>query len=205
MSAMVLDTRQFDKALVQYAAASKKDFADISNKRVYDISLRSIKYVKNADKSSVRALQKEEKLLWWIAWRVYMPRGMKRKEAYQKAQTLIRRRGKAVGFLKGFFRKMSILIQPYVSDRFQAANRRGKGNFAGFTPYVKPATKLHPVADVGISYDYKKRSEKTAKQTERILLKALRGGIVDTAADMMKYVDRKMGRTARKYSAGGTI
>ena len=47
-SGMVIDMREFDKAMVQYAAASGKDFKDISNKSLFDVSLRSIKHMKKA-------------------------------------------------------------------------------------------------------------------------------------------------------------
>ena len=102
--------------------------------------------------------------------------------------------------MKGFFRKMSFLIAPFV-DNARATGKVGKGSFAGFTPIVNPATKQRPTAEVGVRYDYKSRTQKTAAATERLLLDALRGGIRDTAVDMMTYVNRKMGKTAQRYSA----
>ena len=201
---ITLDTSEFDRAMVQYAAASNKDFADIANKRVFDVSLRSMKYITNASKEAINALKGEKDLLWWFAWKIFIPKGMSRSEAYEAAKALITKRNRAVGFLKGFFRKMATLISPFVKfegGRTGMTDRGGKGNFAGFTPIVRPASAGRPTAEVGIAYDYKTRSELTANRTEAILLKALQGGYASTAADMMVYVDRKMGKTAKQYSA----
>jgi hypothetical protein len=54
---------------------------------------------------------------------------------------------------------------------------------------------------VDVSYDYKKRSEKTAKKAERLLNVFLQRAVPRAARDIMKDVDRRMAETARRYSA----
>jgi len=200
MSGFVLDTREFDAALIQYAAASKKDFKDISNKRILSVAFRSMPFIKNADKKAINLLKKEKDLLWWFAWRKYIPRGMSKYDAYEKALFLVTQRSKAVGFLKAFFLGMARAIAPYVEGASMRSSS-GKGMFMGFKALVFPATTERPLAQVAIVYDYKVRSERTAKRAEKILYDALQKGFRADAADMMKYVNGKMGLTAKKYSA----
>lgn len=197
---MMLDTREFDRALIQYAAASKKDFKDITNKRVYDSALRAVKHADRAKKSAINKLAKEKNLVWWFAHKVYIPRGWKKNHAYEEAEKMLRARGRAISFVRSFFVKMASIMAPRLNPP-TGVRGRGKGSFAGFTPIVIPATNERPIATLGMQYDYDKRSQATAKKTENLLMHALRGGIRDATADMMVYVNRKMGKTAKKYSA----
>jgi len=201
-NAVTLDTREFDAALIQYAAASGKDLADISNKRVYDTALRSVKHMKKADVSAIIALKGQDKFLWWLAWRYYIPKGMSKSEAFEAAKQVIQIRRRAISFAKSFFLKMADKMAPYVGREVRSI-KGGKGSYAGFGSFVSPATKERPVADVGITYDYAKRSDKTARGIEKLLMRALHGGMREATADMMQYVDRKMGITAKRYSARG--
>ena len=199
--AMTVDLKEFDRAMVQYAAASGKDFKDISNKSVFDAALRSVGKMKKAKKSAINVLKQQEELIWWFAWRRYIPRGMSRKEAYKKAKDIITRRSKASGFMRSFFIKMANEMRPYLPGDAPVRANATRGVFAGFQATAMPATKQRPNADIKVSYIYKREKDAGARRAEVMLVGALQGGIDATTADRMKYVDRKMGRTAKKYSA----
>lgn len=70
-----LDTRQFDSAMKQYVAGSKREFADICNRTALDVARFAIKYSKKSNKESIRAVDKES---WWpkyIAKRISQGKG----------------------------------------------------------------------------------------------------------------------------------
>ena len=50
---VILDTREFDRALVQYAAASKKNFADIANRQTMNLAIQGLKLTKKAETVAV--------------------------------------------------------------------------------------------------------------------------------------------------------
>lgn len=200
--AVRLDRREFDKALIQYAAASNKDFKDIVNKRLYDSALRSVRHAKKANKAIIRRLAKQKKLLWYFAHKIYIPRGWKKLDALEEARKMLLKRIGASGFIKSFFVKMAAKMAPRLNPPGSVTSK-SRGSFLGFTSIVIPATTKNPSGQLGMSYEYGKRSHVTSRKTESILMRALQGGINDSARDMMVYVNRKMGKTAKRFSAKG--
>ena len=198
-SGMVLDMREFDRAMVQYAAASKKDFADISNRQTLNLAIQGLKLQKKTEAMSIRQV---ESLEWWHR---YVAKALSKKvgkytkaQAQQFSKKLIRSRLKSVGFLKYFFAKMAQSVAPY-TDR---PPRKSK-SFSGFNATIIPATKQRPTTQAVVSYTYRRRGDKTARSAEALLQRTLSMAVGSTVRDIMKYVDRKMGRTAKKYSARG--
>ena len=81
--------------------------------------------------------------------------------------------------------------------------RKAGKAFAGMTSEATPATKDRPVCTVEAAYDYRKRSDKTARKAERLLYAWLEKAIPAAVEDMRVYVERKMQERARQYSARG--
>lgn len=196
-NAFILDTTEFDGAVVQYAAASGKDFADVSNRQTLNLAIQGLKLQKKAENAEIKKLQS---LDWWpkyIAKLLTAKRGhYTRAEAIEYSAQVIRGRSKAVGFMKFFFASMAAAVAPLTG------RSRGKGkDFAGFKVSIQPATSEKPITDCAVSYTYRRRGDKTAKRTEIILQSTLAQAISATIADIQSYVDRKMRVTANKYSA----
>jgi len=217
---LTLDTRGFDRALVQYAAASGKDHADIVNHKLKDAAYRSIKHVRQADKTAIRALRTEYRLIAYILRRkkgnamqtpMYFRKtkaGVKsyrgtgkyytRQEAREFAKKWVGAKGRAVSFMKSWFLRAAKGMERYI---------RGDGVFVPPAPkfgdialVVRPATKASPAGMFEVRYGYRKRGSKTAQGAERILYRALQRGIDEVTADIGAYVRRKVQETARKFS-----
>jgi hypothetical protein len=185
--------------MIQYAAASKKDASDVSNRQLLNLSIQGLKLQKKAEASAIRTLESKD---WWpkyIAKILYEKTGgYNRAQARAFSRKVILGRVVAVGFMKFFFLKMAQVVGPSTGRPARA----GKA-FAGFTANFQKATPSKPDAGCVVSYPYRKRTQKTALKTERLLNNALQRAIGATVRDIQIYIDGKMGKTARKYSAKG--
>lgn len=227
MSAVVtLDTREWNKALAQYAAATKKDLAEAVNRQANNLMVTGLQRTRVAEKASIARV---EALEWWpkyvakiLAGRKLLKaraRAAKRKTAYTtKAQlsrverslhytvdearraskAIIRKRLVAVRFVRFFFVAASRALQPFTGSSKKAP---GGKTFKGFEARVTPATKEKPEVDFAVEYNFRKRSSRTARRLERILQAAMDYAIPATIRDMERETQRRLSRTARAYSA----
>jgi hypothetical protein len=197
-TAFQLDDREFKAALVQYAAASGKDFADISNAKVQESCFWAAKKAPKAKGTEISSLLGEDKFIWWLAKKL---RGQEGAGGMYDAQTraikTIKRRKSSVSFVKAFFLIMASMLAPYTGK----GGRRKSGSMKGFAPYIKPATSSRPDAEAGVRFTTSNYTSEDKGKVEKILLTAMQGGLTASAANMMQYVDRKTGATAAKYSA----
>lgn len=219
-TALLLDTKQFDRALVEYAAASKKDFADVCNRQMLNLAIHGLQFTKQAEAADITSLESKE---WWpryvakimvgrgvqkvmkaasistrrgaSAGKRFMARAYTRAQAQAASKKLIRKRLHAVRFLKFFFVKLGQAVQPYTKGK----RTTGK-SFNKFEVNIMPATAKHPRCDIRVAYEYQKRSSKTAKRTEQLLNNSLRYAYPAVAADMHKYIQEKANKTAKQHS-----
>ena len=218
-----IDRREFDKALKEYAAASKKDFAAICNRQMLNLAIHGVQLTKEAETSAINTLQSKD---WWPkyiakilsnkmfkskvggafkksqkagerAQRKFMQRGYTRDQARAFSKKLIRRRLVAVSFLKFFFVSLGTAVKPYISG---PALRGYTRKFKDFVLRIQPATIAAPRCEIAIVYNYRVRSNRTARKTERLLNAILARAFPATAADMRKYIADKARRTAARYS-----
>lgn len=219
-TALLLDTKQFDRALVEYAAASKKDFADVCNRQMLNLAIHGLQFTKQAEAAQIASL--ESKSFWpkYVAkimvgrginkvmkaaaisrrrgagaGKRFMARAYTRAQARAASKRLIRARLRAVRFLKFFFVRLGQAVQPFTKGR----RTTGK-SFAGFEMRIMPATIKRPICDIRVAYDYRKRSKRTAQRTERLLNSSLRYAYPAVAADMVQYIEKKARETAQKHS-----
>jgi len=189
---ITVDLKEFNQALVAYAAASKKEFAEVCNRQCRNLAIQGVKNSRVANKGAITSLKNETDLVWWLAWRIKRKSpDIKKKDAKAIAVKQLRKRQSAVSFVKAFFVSMSKAV---------AGTASGK-SFAGMVPYFNKATDSNASAEAGVKYDYKKRKGETAKRTETILNVALQKGIRSTIADMEKYIERKLGLLNQKHGA----
>lgn len=228
-----LDYREFDKALVEYAAASSNDFATAMNHATLNLAIKGIQMTKVAQAAAITKLKDMD---WWPkyiakvmasraggaagsklyqslwaqneqqfhrkgAWKLDREETSYVRYAKELSRELLANRVKAVRFMRFFFLSMARAVQPFAG----LEGRRppaGKA-FDGMTANVVPATSTRPVCQIEAAYDYRKRSDKTARKAERLLYAWLEKAIPAAVADMRVYVERKMQERARQYSARG--
>jgi hypothetical protein len=65
---ITLDWKEFDRAMVDYAAASGKDFAEITNKKLGDVAMRAAQFSPKADKGKIRSTGDWHTTPWWPAF-----------------------------------------------------------------------------------------------------------------------------------------
>lgn len=221
--AMYIDRSQFDAALAEYAVASKKDFADVCNRQMLNLAIHGLRLTKQAEQADIASLESKS---WWPkyvakilvgrgvnkvmkaaaksrragagAGRRFMARAYTQAQARVASKKLVRKRLRAVRFLKFFFVRLGQAVQPFTKGK----RTTGK-SFTGFDMAVVPATQQNPRCNVAVGYTYRKRKDKTANRTERLLNNSLRLAFPAVAADMRQYIEKKVAETARKYSAAG--
>jgi hypothetical protein len=197
--AMTVDFREYDKAMIQYAAASGKDFKDVVNRQLLNLSIQGVKLQKRAARDEIKALKDKP---WWpklVSKVLREKQGRFSQADYDRtSKALIRKSLRSIGFMRFFFIRMSQVVSPLTGK----PPRKGK-TFGGFDISLAPATNKTPTTTVSVKYDYKNRSAADARGADKLLQKILPRAIQKTVADMKKYTDRKMGITAKKFSARG--
>lgn len=131
--------------------------------------------------------------------REFRPQHYTREQAREFSKKLIRRRLKAVGYMRFFFVSLGDAVKPYITSG-KAPKIYGK-KFSSFKVSITPATESNPTCACQVSYEYKTRKDKTAKKAERLLDSALRTAIPATIKDMQAETERRMDADARRYSA----
>lgn len=208
----ITNAREFDRVMGQYAELSSKDVAEAINHQTVNMGFKGMRATAKAVKGEIDAKLRQSKLIAYLLSSIVPSRNLEnrrthkggvyytRKEAKKFTTRLIRTRKRAVGFMRGFW-----------SEWIDEAKERTRGiarkpnvkRFRGFSTYINPATPKYPRMDVVVSYDYRRRGTATAKRTEKILQWALRRAEHATMLDMRKYIERKLAKRAKQFSATG--
>lgn len=198
MSATItIDTREFDRALLEYSVASKKDFAETVNRQTKNLAIQGLMLQKEAEQSAIKAVQALE---WWPKYiaSILSKRGHYTiAQARKKSASVIRSRLVAVKFLKFFFSSLAQAASKWVKGGGSGKSK----SFKGFTVAFSPATPAIPESKWVVGYGYQRRSDRTARAAERLLQATLNKAVPATIADMEKYVEQKLRTTGRKHSA----
>ena len=127
-------------------------------------------------------------------------RAYTREQAMKASAGIISKRLKAVTFLKFFFTSMAKGFASITGKGSPSGKR-----FSGFEVSISPATENRPVSSAVVAYNYKNRSDKTAKATEQLLQSTLNQAISATVIDMEQYIQDEMRGIDRQHSATGAI
>jgi hypothetical protein len=228
-SGMTVDTREFDAALQQYAAVSKKDHADIVNHQLRNLAIHALKGTKKAQSSAIRAMRQ---VSWWpkyiagiIAKRGTFFSATQASRVYQSywAKGLKGAMGRKMTKQETEYQKMARKISSQVFRQRTGAITFLRGFFwkmqqalapvapgenapqqsaifRNTTAMVSPATPGNLRCTATSRYNYKFRSQKTAAGAERELYKVLAAAYPETARDMQVYITRKLQATAKRFS-----
>lgn len=193
MSDFTLDTRQFQRALQEYADATKKDEADILNKAGKDVVYRAAQFTPKAKGPQIKAfLLANPKLLYALTARMLKKKGigaLKSPQFQEATQQLIRKRASSARYLTAAWAR--------AAEAFGATFRGAK--FKGATGYGIKATPANLLATIVAIVD--EPDDTHARSAEAVEIVALQEALDFKARDMIEYAQRKLAKTAAKHSA----
>ena len=217
---LTIDQAAFTRTLRRYAKVNKKTFREIVNKKALDLAFNAQRLTEAADPQAIEyklgaignkvgrnrktgALRKGRRILKEdnFAARIVNSRRKKAgqpliwgKELERAAQKLINARVRAVKFLRSGWlpaiKKLSLAVDRRDRVRWPKGLVKGKAKPKGFG--VAARSELKPAALVVNS-----ATKNNAKAQSKII-KGLKAGLNATMADMVVYIERKMGRDWRK-------
>jgi len=207
-----LDTREFDKALAEYAAVSQKDWTDVVNRQALNVAIHAVKRVPKATRAEIRAATQGQ--VWWpkliaktLKKKSGGPKQTRRRSKtgqrrnyeryYTQAQAramsrrILRSRYRGISFLKsGFVHLLRDLGGSAAGKTFRGSRGRARKAVPGGKP------------EAWLQMWWRTRNEKSRRQVERLALRPLQDAIHYVArVDMPKYIAKKMRERARRYSA----
>ena len=200
---MHLDTTEFDRAMVQYLAYSKKSFAEIANAKTRDWLFKSGKKCRVARVSDIKRIRQES---WWFKYisKIVVKKYGKgltkrqfRAKARKEASKLIRRRMRNTKYLQSGFYKAANMLPQQIDNPSKAAKKKPK-DFKRIKASIILATVRKGQASVSVFYPARNSMDKAAK--ERIMNHALNLGKLEVVKSMNKYIKDKQREAARKYS-----
>tara|TARA_R100000655_G_scaffold13403_2_gene30367 strand:- start:69 stop:737 length:669 start_codon:yes stop_codon:yes gene_type:complete len=217
---LTIDQAAFTRTLRRYAKVNKKTFREIVNKKALDLAFNAQRLTEAADPQAIeyklgaignkvgrnrktggtrkgRRILKEDN----FAARIVNSRRKKAgqpliwgKELERAAQKLINARVRAVRFLRSGWlpaiKKLSFAVDRRDRVRWPKGLTKGKAKPKGYG--IAARSELKPAALVVNS-----ATKNNAKAQSKII-KGLKAGLNATMADMVVYIERKMGRDWRK-------
>lgn len=217
------DTREFDRALVEYAAITGKAWPEICNDKARDLCFRTVQFLPKADAAAIAALVTRE---WWpkyIAKRLMRQGGVvgmvgkgrkasfvslrafqgggrlaaghyTRAEARALSARILSSRKRAISFMKSGFAKAGQALPG------RGGGARGKSELTMAQGTAIAAQFTRPVAEAIVTY-YSNRGGGDVARKEAIAVKGLQRAINFVAADMQAYIARKMDEAGKLKSA----
>ena len=217
---LTIDQAAFTRTLRKYAKVNKQTFREIVNKKALDLAFNAQRLTEAADPKAIEyklgaignkvgrnrktgGLRKGRRILKEdnFAARIVNSRRKKAgqpliwgKELERAAQKLINARVRAVKFLRSGWlpaiKKLSYSVDRRDRVRWPKGLVKGKAKPKGYG--VAARSELKPAALVANS------ATKNNAKAQAKIIKGLKAGLNATMADMVIYIDRKMGRDWRK-------
>ena len=217
---LTIDQAAFTRTLRKYAKVNKKTFREIVNKKALDLAFNAQRLTEAADPSAIEyklgaignkvgrsrktgKIRKGRRILSEnnFAARIINSRRKKAgqpliwgKELERAAQKLINARVRAVRFLRSGWlpsiKKLSLSVERRDRVRWPKGLVRGKAKPKGYG--IAARSELRPSALVVNS------ATKNNRKAQAKIIRGLKAGLSATMADMVTYIERKMGREWRK-------
>lgn len=219
-----LDINEFQQAIAQYVAVTKKDSAEAINRQARNFAIKCIAYSKPAKgAAAIKAIQNEP---WWpkivskviakqagqqAASKAFQAqwsklastsRKMSKEEksyarlAKSTSKQLLAKRTSAISFLRFFFRSLAQKMTAYA----KGGSVPGGKSFTGFDIKIQPATPGRLTVKMDNAYKYKNRGSKSASGAELLLQKSMSVALPATVEDMKKYTSDQLKKRATQYS-----
>lgn len=222
-----IDTRQFEKAMLEYQQATGKTFRDVVVRSVQNLGFQGYKIQAKADAVEIRALKGAD---WWpkyiamvarktgkvdalgasrIHQSAWAKKNVKRKEQTQtqyRYQEMMREisarilgsRVKGINFMRAFW----LIIGNTAAKAYKGGRAKAGKSFSGMMASGRNGgDDFNPSYSATAGYYYRKRTQRTSKRTETLLRVVLQRAYDATARDMIQYSRDRMKKDAQKHSA----
>ncbi len=204
---ITVDSRQFQQVFREYAKWNKRDFADIVNAKMLDVTFRALSETPKADVSQIKNLESQS---WWpkyVAKRIagggvrfrrgsakinIQGAGYTRAEARQVSRKIIAARSRSVAFVKSGWlpaiKRLLGIVRQRISSRTSTAGVKQVGVPKGS---VRPAAPGDSPSSEAIN---------SALGVEKVGVGPLERAFAGAAADMEVYIARKLEDRARRVA-----
>lgn len=193
MGDFTFDTREFQSALQQYSEATKKDESEILNRAGKNVAYRASQFTPVAEAATIKSgLFADDHLRFALTAMKIKERGMgvlKSPQFAQEVEKFVRSRVASRRYLKAGW---AVAI-----EKFGGTYRGSK--FRGATGEAIKATADSLITELAAILD--EPTEAKAQSAESKMLPALQEALDFVARDMIDYAQRKLAKTAAKYSA----
>ncbi len=197
---MWVDDREFQAALTEYMAVTKRELPVVLNKIGADVAFRAYRLSERADAGAIRSLPQRD---WWVKLiSTRMPVGKLKKKAYQAearalSRKLIRNRARRVGYLASAFIKAAKALQ-----------RKGPGSeygqsMKGTSGTASPATANQENPRVDLTMQWGLVNAAKHVKVEEKAGKAIAVAMAEKITDMKVYIERKLAEAAARIAARG--
>lgn len=206
-----LPTAKFQAAMLEYAAATKKDAVQILNRGLRNIGYQAARFTPKKDPSTIEAELRKDKIGLKIATKQLTSRKGKkyttkkgktrtvkrvtRKQIALRTRQLINRRKKRTGFLRAGW-VAALIAAGLTAPGGKVLIKDGKSKIGS----GQQATPSRLFAYLGNGV-YGRLNGKSAAKIRRAMELALARGMRYVAADMTRFARDKMSGTASKFSA----
>lgn len=187
------NTREFERALIEYAAASRKEWPVICDDKARRVAISTIKMLPKAIAEEINWLEFET---WWpkyISMRMNKDFGhwsWDREDARDKSDRILAGRRSSVSFMKGGFGKAARALG-------KASGPDGRRHEMSSASAIL-ATVAKPVTEMTVVYDTEKGSA-DARHKQQMAYGAIQRAMDIEARDMFVYVERKMREVGRRF------
>lgn len=189
------DVSEFNRALVAYAASSKKEWPQICDDKARRVAISTIKMLPKAVAEEINWLEFES---WWpryISYRMNKEMGFgtwDHEDAQDKSDKILRGRRSSISFMKGGFGK---LARAMGKSSGPDGRKHGMSHASAIL-----ATVAKPVTEMTVKYDSEKGAA-DARAKQQMAYGAIQRAMDLEAKDMFAYVERKMREMGRAFDA----
>lgn len=187
------DTREFERALVEYAAVSKKEWPRICDDKARDVAMHTIKMLPKAVAEDINWLEFES---WWplyISHKMNYEYGLgawDHEDARDMSDRILRGRRSSVAFMKGGFGKAARALG-------KAKGPAGRKHDMSRASAIL-ATVAKPVTEMTVEYESNKGLADLMGK-KKMAYGAIQRAMDIVAKDMFVYVERKMREMGRPF------
>ncbi len=190
MSDLKLDTSTFNRAIREYAEATKKDMPDILNRAGRNLAYKAVKFTPAANAAAIKSDLMKGAVLFKVLNHFRILKGKKAlggKKMSGPAKSFLRKKTSSAKYIKvGWFKA----IMAFGGNPSKSAGKLSNKGLAA-KGYGKKATKTKFIAELA----------NFSRGASKVGAEALQKAIYFVADDMAKYAQKRMAETAAKHSA----
>lgn len=212
LMSFVIQTKEFEQALREYQAASKKDMADVLNRALRNVGFRAAEFTPKKDPATIDAELRKDKIgLKYITNKLTGKKGTTYTTAKGRTRTIRRVTRKQIALrTRQFFarrkKKVGFLRAGWVAALVSAGIPLGRGlgrNLTKGKSTIGSGRKATPeklMAYLGNGV-WGRLNGKAASKMRTVMQSALNRAMSFVANDMKTYAKERLSKSAKKHSA----